>query len=95
MPLFKLIIQTINQNKKCENIFRWLVKDSMDDITYEQLNERIQSIFYKLDSYNNNNDLMKEFQVLWYGKLILFILDSSCHHGYIYIYIYDMFLMGV
>ncbi|CAH8607244.1 unnamed protein product [Schistosoma bovis] len=79
MPLFKLIIQTINQNKKCENIFRWLVKDSMDDITYEQLNERIQSIFYKLDSYNNNNDLMKEFQVLWYDGEDLCRIISTEH----------------
>ncbi|CAH8586340.1 unnamed protein product [Schistosoma intercalatum] len=81
MPLFKFIIPTINQHKKCENIFRWLVKDSMNDITYEQLNERIQSIFYKLDSYNNNNDLMKEFQVLWYdGEDLCRIISTEDLH---------------
>ncbi|CAH8604720.1 unnamed protein product [Schistosoma margrebowiei] len=85
MPLFKLIIPTINQNKKCENIFRWFVKDSMNDITYEQLNERIQSIFYKLDTYNNSNDLMKEFQVLWYdGEDLCRIISTEDLHDAIH-----------
>ncbi|KAK4468814.1 hypothetical protein MN116_007983 [Schistosoma mekongi] len=74
MPLFKLIIQIINENnKQNENIFRWCIKESIENVTYEHLIKRLQRILCKLRNhshshyYHDNDDVINDdLQILWF-----------------------------
>nr|AAW27553.1 SJCHGC00710 protein [Schistosoma japonicum] len=90
MPLFKLIIQTINQNnKQNENIFRWSIKESIENVTYEHLIKRLQGILCRLrnnhDDYNHNDDdddvINDDLQILWYdGEDMCRIISTEDLH---------------
>ncbi|CAH8589240.1 unnamed protein product [Heterobilharzia americana] len=65
MPLFKLILEKSYGNQRCEDIYRWPVKESLESITYEDLCNKIQQI---LSSKNNFNDAINtcDYLVTWY-----------------------------
>ncbi|CAH8863555.1 unnamed protein product [Trichobilharzia szidati] len=47
MPLFKLVVERIQDNHKLQDVYRWAVKGDPEDVTYTELIRRIEGVIEK------------------------------------------------